>query len=514
MEKTSLAYQSLKNASYGALSFFVPVILSIVITPIFVRKLGVTDYGVYILTNTIIGILSLLDLGLISALVKYLSQYHAQQDAAALKRIAFSANSLYIVVGALGFLIFFALGKFFLGIFHITNQSQSHILIVFLLAGAYFFVNSANSVYTTIPQALQRFDISAKINLTQTIVLSLLNLVLVLLGLKLKAIMASNLLIMILVTLAYFVVGKKLLPELPFALAWDKSEIKKMYGYGIFAAVGNLGSSALNQLDRLIIPVFLGPVQLSYYSLPGNVAQKIPTVVSSFAGVWLLPLASSLQGSGEMDRLGQIHRKVMRNITIMSAAMAASIILFGQKILLYWLGPDFAANGRVVLPLVTVTYFILITFGPIYQFLLGINRERLAAAWSLSLAALNIALLLPLVRLYGINGAAWAFLLSVLPVYGMLYWTEKRIFGLPDIFKVYVVLYGKLLVTAIIFYPIVKFVLLPWTVDIVSLIIIGPLSVVLFLALYKLFGFVEQEDWQLFKQYLTQVRLRLRGTST
>jgi len=512
MLKDTLAYQSFKNASYGALSFGVPILLSIVITPIFVRRLGLTDYGIYLLTNTLLGVLALSDLGLIAALTKYISQYHAQEDLAALKKLSYSANSLYLVVGFVGFLTFFILGKFFLSLFHITGASQTHILIVFLLAGGYFFVNSANSLYTTIPQALQRFDITARINLIQAIAFSLAGLGLVLFGFKLKAIMAANLLILVCITFVYYHFSKKLLPDLRLRLAWDKWEIKKMYTYGFFAAIGNLATGALNQLDRLIIPIFLGPVQLSYYGLPGNVAQKVSMVTSSLAGVWILPLASSLHGTGETDRLAQIHRKVIRNVSILAAAIALSIIFFGQKILLFWVGSDFAQNGRIVLPILTATYFILAIFSPTYHVLLGMGREKYAAGWTLLLAALNLILLFPLVKFYGINGAAWAFLLSVLPVYYVLYWIEKKVFGLNSVFKFYFVLYSKLLLTSGVFYALVNYVIIPRVNNLVVLVIAGPLCVLLFLGLYKLFGFVEDEDWQLFMLFARQVKAKILGS--
>jgi O-antigen/teichoic acid export membrane protein len=61
METSSLSYKTYKNISYSFIGFVVPIVFSVFITPVIVHKLGVAEYGVLILTNTIMGFLGLLD---------------------------------------------------------------------------------------------------------------------------------------------------------------------------------------------------------------------------------------------------------------------------------------------------------------------------------------------------------------------------------------------------------------------------------------------------------------------
>jgi O-antigen/teichoic acid export membrane protein len=500
MEDSTLTYRTLKNISYGFLSFIIPIVFSIVLTPLLVRKLGAADYGIYILANTIVAILGLMDLGLTGAVTKFVAQYHSQNLTDEIIKITRSANSLFLIIGSVGLFVFFILGKFFLPVFKISGTSEQHIFIVFMIAGLTFFVNCINSVYTTVPAALQRFDIVTKLNLTQLAVFSFGSLGLVLLGFQLKAIVIFNLLTIIAVSFVYRFFTRRLLPNISLRMSWSKEKIKTLYGFGLLSSLSSISISSLNNLDRVIIPIFLGPVQLSYYSLPGNVAQKTAMFMGSITHMFF-PLATSISALGEVDRLSQIFRKLFKNLAVVVSAITISIMLYGFKILYYWLGPSFAENGFIVLQILAATYFILALFGILYQFLLGMGQEKFLAKWSIIMAVINLTLVLLFIKPFGIVGAAWAYLAGSLPIIYLYYKTEKKIFKATGIAKFYGKVFFKLLVTSGVYFILVHYLILPRVNGMLSLVIVGPLSVILFMVLYRLLGFFEPEDLEIFRTF-------------
>lgn len=508
MDENSLSYKTLKNLSYSFIAFGFPILFSVFITPVVVHRLGIVDYGIYILTNTITGFVGLLDLGVSASMVKYFSEFHAQDNFPAMQRLIKSLGGVYILMGLVGLAVFLVLGAFFLPAFHITGLSQGNIFTVFTIAGLVFFVNSANSVYINVPQALQRYDLVTKINLSQLLVLNVGTLIAVLLGYKLKVIMLINLLAALGLTLAYKIVTNRLLPKLRMGISWDLAEVRKIYSYGFFAALTTISNGALNQLDRLIIPIFMGPAALSYYSLPGNVSQKTTTIVGSVSSVFF-PMASSIAAKGQMDRLAEVYKKIVRNLSVLGAAMAISIALFGYQILFYWLGKDFADHGWFVLIISAGTYYLLALFSTLINILMGIGKVRFLACWSFVLAVINVIAMFVLVPPFGIVGAAWAFLIGTLPIVWMFYKAERDFFKLSGIFSFYIKLYAKILFTGLIFALLVKLLIIKAVTSFLTLIILGPASVILYLALYKLFGFFETEDWALFSLFLKKILAKI-----
>ncbi len=508
MESNSLSYQTLKNVSYGFAGYAAPILFSIFITPVVVHKLGVVDYGVYLLMQTMLALIGLIDLGLSSSLIKYISEYFAKKNFVSLKKLLDSANALYLIIGVLGLLAFVIIAKFFLHLFNLSPSHIQHIFPVAVLAGLIFFVNSVNSVYTVVPLALQRFDISTRLNLIQLMIVNLGMLILVLFDFGLKAIFSAHLFVIVIASFYFRFYFKKLLPEISLGISWDKRQIAQSYKFGFMAAVANLSIQSLAQLGRLVIPVFIGPAALTFYSLPGNVAQKTSGITASLTSV-LFPMTSGFSGAEQLQKIQEIYKRSFRNIVIITAALTTAIIAFSYEILFYWLGEEFAVKGSLILVIFAAAYFFISLFNLLVNFLFGMNKVKFLSFSSLGLAGLNLLFIVLLVPKYGIQGAAWAFLLSVLPVVLIFYYSEKYIFCFEKVFKGYFSLFAKVFFTAVTCGLALKFVVLKGVYNLPSLLILGPLSVLLYLILYKLFGFFEQEDWLVFKAFGSKVYQRI-----
>ncbi len=509
METNSASYKLLKNLTYSLIGFTWPIIFSLIITPVVVKRLGTEDYGIFLLIGTITAFLALLDLGLTAAMVKFISENYAKGENQENQKLFNFANLNYFVIGFIGLLVYGILGGFFLNIFHIDGYAVRNIMPVFLLSGLIFFVNSVNSVFVLIPQALQRYDIVTKLNILQLTVSSLAMFFLVLQGYQLKAIFLSNFFVSIVISLLYRHYAKKLMPELKFGFSWDKSLFGKLYGFGIYAAIANITNNALQQFDRLFIPAFLGPSQLSYYGVAGSVSSKTALVVGSLSNVFF-PMSSSMIAEGKAEMLGEVYRRIIRNLAVFAAAITLSILLFSDKILLFWLNQDFADKSTSSMVVLAFTYFILALYGTLYHFILGLGRVKFLAKWSTALAILNVLLLFVLVPKLEILGAAWAYLLATLPLLFMFYWVEKKYLNLQGILNFYGKLFGKIFTAGIVFFLLGKYGIIPLVNGLGSLVIFGPLSVIFYLVLYKIFGFYYSEDEAIIASFIKQILVKFK----
>jgi O-antigen/teichoic acid export membrane protein len=464
-------------------------------------RLGAGDYGIFLLINAISSFINYVDLGLGTAITKYVAEYNASKNTAQLKNMLGSARTLFFFTGLLGLIIFTVIGKWFLPAFQITGAEVNHIFWVFLFAGITFLFTSLNVVYGSVLSALERFDLTTKVSMVGLIINSVSTILLLENGFQLKAVMALNMVLSFAALVVYHFYAKRLLPEVGMGLIFDKSEIVKAYKFGFLSFISNLATSCLVYLDRLIIPMFLGPAHLAFYSVPGNVALKTTGVTNSLAGMFF-PMASAFSGSGEIDRLKNIYIRAFRNLSVVAAATTMAIILFGYKILYFWLGQEYADKGIEVLIIVTITYYIVSLYSPLQYMLLGMGRFKFLITLSLSMAAANLVLLLILVPKYGIVGAAWAYLISVLPMAYGFYWAEKNIFMLVGQAGRYIKLYAKLIFVAIVDAAIIYYLLLPLVNSIWYLVVIGPLSVLLYLAIYYICRFSEKEDEALVLDFL------------
>ena len=510
MKTDSLTYKTLKNISYRFMAFIWPMVFSILITPIIVLKLGVKDYGIYIFIGTITGLLALLDLGVSYAIIKFLAEYQAKNDTERIKKMIYSANSIFLLVGLIGLTITILLSIFGNWLFASRLAGQQFYLFLFVLAGANFFISSANNLYGIIPDALQRYDISSKLNIAFQTISSLTILFLILLGYKLTAIFIAQLVLAIILAFIRRHYAVKVLSIAKYHLAWDKTEIKKLYHFGLSSVINSTASNILASLDRLIIPIFIGPSQLTYYSLPGNVAARIPGVTDNLAGI-MFPVSASINSLGDEDRIKRLYIRSVRLITMTASAISLSVIFLAYPIMRYWLNADFADKSTNVLILLTLTNFAIAMLSSINGFLYGLGKLKLSSILSGVMAGINAVLLLILLPRFGITGAAWAYLLSVLPIFYMIYLFEQKYLHLKNRGKYYRKILFQIGSVAFFFFLITKFIISPLIVNFITLAILGPTAVITFFLIYKVFGFMEKEDWDDFKKFsfiiLTKIKL-------
>ena len=220
-------------------------------------------------------------------------------------------------------------------------------------------------------------------------------------------------------------------------------------------------------------------------------------------------MISNLNGLQDTERIKHIYIRVFNLITVISFAITVSIIMFSDKILLYWLNADFADKSTGVLVILAITYYFLSLSGILNSFLLGLGKTNFLFKSSVTMAIINIVSLFYLLPKFGIMGAAWAYLISVLPVIYMFFYSEKKFFNLSNRGAYYLKLYSKLFIVSIFFIFIIKYLLKPLVSSLTSVIIIGPLSVVLFLIIYRLFAFYEKKDLEVINNFLKMLYLRI-----
>jgi O-antigen/teichoic acid export membrane protein len=75
-------------------SIFVSIIIGLLYTPIMLRLLGQSEYGLYSLIGSVVGYLSILDLGLGNAIVRYTARNRAVGD----KEAESSLNGMFIAL--------------------------------------------------------------------------------------------------------------------------------------------------------------------------------------------------------------------------------------------------------------------------------------------------------------------------------------------------------------------------------------------------------------------------------
>jgi len=500
------AQNALKNSVYNFIGFLLPILILVTITPVIISNLVARDYGIFIFLNTVLTFLGLLDLGIGTATNKHVIEYYSTNQIERLKKLLYSINSVYLILAFVYLFVCIVIGlvmqKFF-----VKPGMEADYFLLFLILGFTGFVSAFFGNFVNTLVAIQRYDLHLKISSTFLFLSSLSMLILAVLGYKLIPILLVQFLLTLLSSLSYFLTTKRLFSSLKLKYFWDKTELIKNYKFALPVAFNNLASSSLVHFDKLLVPVFYGSTALTYYSVPGSIATKISAISGTFSSL-LFPITVNLKTLNDTEKIKRIYIRSVRLIALLSAAISLSIIFTADKILFYWLDESFVNQSAVVFILLVLTNFVLALFSPLSNLLMAMSKMKFLTSGSLFMAVVNIIALFILLPRYGINGAALSYLISVLFIFFMFHFSEKRYFGIKG--NIHLKLFFRIILTSIPFFVIVKFLFYPLITSFLTLAIIGPFCVLAFLLLYKIFGFVEEEDWNDFKVSFVKLLMKLK----
>ncbi len=424
----NLTGKTLKNSAYNLTAFLWPIGLAFFITPYVVHHLGQDLYGILALVESFIGFFAILDFGVAPSLVRYTSALNAENDSTGISRIFSAAFMFYVMVGLAGGLLI-VLGAWLFT--PVMLKSQPELIpvarLVFNLSALGFLINMVLSAFAAIPGALQRFDITSRVNIVASTLASFSSVIILYRGHGVIAIVAAGMIINFAALFIYGWVNRRLIPKLKFTMRPDKDSIKKIFSFSGYAFVATLSGVVIAQLDRLILGGMQGPAAVTYYVVPGDISIKIHGFVVAATAV-VFPLTADLLTKRQDDRLLNLYRRATRLILSVLVLGVTPMLLFAHPFLLQWLGPEFASKSTVVFQLLLITYFFSSLHVIPFLIAYGAGKPVYSAAYSLAVAVLNILMMFVLIPRYGINGAGVAYLIAVLPTTLFFIWfVEKRI---------------------------------------------------------------------------------------
>jgi O-antigen/teichoic acid export membrane protein len=425
-----LAAKAARNSVYALVGFLYPTILTIVVTPIFIHYLGATRYGIYALSGVLFSFISLLDFGVAPTLLKFVSEHAARGELANLNQTVAASLVFYAAIGVVGLLVASTIAVFFVGgLFHLSGDLASTAEFVLLVSGVSFLLSMLLSGLSSVPAGLQRFDLLTMLGIALQTPAAVANILVLHLGFGLRGVTIVGAVAPAVGLVVFTILNRKLLPGFRPIPRWNPQLLKKVFSFSAWAFVANLSGTILFQLDKIFIGTLSNVRAVTFYTVPGSVAQRLHTASASLSVV-VLPLASDLLARGETERVKELYRRGARFVALFVCSVGIPLFVFAREILHYWLGSDFAVNSTAVLRLLVLTYAILALTAIPYYVVMAAGRPRLAAIYGLAAAALNIILIVALIPPYGIVGAAVAYLVSTVAAVPFIWYTERRVLEL------------------------------------------------------------------------------------
>lgn len=209
-------------------------------------------------------------------------------------------------------------------------------------------------------------------------------------------------------TSAFTLISYALHPYRP-RLVWDFTGALRLFRFGKWVWLGGFVGFLVNQGDHVFVGKLLDAESLAFYSMSFGLGM-LPAfeIVKSFGGV-LFPVYARLQG--DSDRLRGAFVRVARLLVALAIPASVGLYVMSEEII----GFIYGSRWLPMIPILQV--IVLIGFVRALQYLMsplfmGIGRPQMTTMTLAIQSSAMFVFIVPLVRMYGTVGAAWAALVG------------------------------------------------------------------------------------------------------
>jgi O-antigen/teichoic acid export membrane protein len=505
------AIRALKNSSYAIIEFAWPVVVALVVTPVVVKGLGPSAFGVLSLVAVTLGLFGLLDLGIGGAAMRAVAEAVELDNREMAARVLGTVVTVYMAIGLVGATIILLLTPLLVSrLLSIPNELQPAATIAFCVSAAGFPVTLIMGAFASVPKAVQRFDLSTRVAVVVSTIGPLATVALVTSGYGLPAIAAASLVTNAVAAVVYYRVARHLLGIRRLPLGVDMSILRPLARFGGWFITASIGVTILYQLDKLLLGSLLSVAAVTYYVVPGSLANRIQGAVGAATQI-VFPASSALFVRGRRDSLVRLYRDGTRLTFLLTGALGIPMAVFAEPFLRHWLGGDFADRSSSVMVMLVVTYSLLALTGVAWGLGFGSGRAKVNALFVVGMGALDVGLLLVLVRPYDITGAALAYLTSAaIGAPSLISYIERSVIGLSG--REFLAQYARVL-PAVGVQVAAALVLRVMAVNLLSTLALMAATALMLPVLYLLLGLATPGDRALVGRLMRRVRQLRRSRS-
>jgi O-antigen/teichoic acid export membrane protein len=399
-----------RNTLINFAGSLVPLLISLVFVPLYLRLVGEARYGVLALAWLFLDYFGFFDLGIGKATANQLARL---RDAPTSARSAVFWVGMLIngVLGTLGGIALLIAGQYVLGGYFANMTAELHDEIS---AAAPWLalavpVGTLSAVGVAALEARERFF---ALNALQVLISVLLQVVPIAIawcwGPALDALIAAAVICRMAAGLLLFLACWRYVP-LQGSPSFRKALAGPLFRYGGWVTVTALIGPILVSVDRVLIGWQIGPSAVAHYTVPYNIVTKLQILPASLTRA-LFPRFSLLERE-ESTRMAE-------QAVFSLAAITLPLIVFATitmaPFLTLWVGPEFAEVaaplGEILLAGVWINGLAWIPFA----MLQGQGRPDVVAKFH-AIELIPYAVVLWIGLAYGgLSGAAWAWVLRVI----------------------------------------------------------------------------------------------------
>ncbi len=427
----------------GAFLNYMIILLNILVglsyTPYMLRMMGQSEYGLYSLVASVISYLTILDMGLGNAVVRYTAKLRAENKKEEQYEMFGMFFIMYIVIGIIaliaGSALYFNVENMFgaaMTALEIDKAKIMMLLLVFNLAFTF-----PMSIFGSIINAYERFVFPRVINIIRVVLNTLIMISLLKMGYKAIAMVIVQTVFNVLILfINYVYCRKKLQIKLYFRrFKWGFMKEVLIYSFWIFLNV--IMDKVYWSTGQFVLGAISGTIAVSVFAVAIQLQMMYMQFSTAISTVFL-PKVTGIVATGDNDReLSDLFIRTGRIQFVVMALILSGFIVFGKHFIILWAGDAYVeAYAMCVMFFASLMIPLIQNLG--ITILQARNQMKFRSILYIVIAAVALVLQIVFARRWGGIGCAVAISGALLLGQGLImniYYAKVQKIDIPVFWK-------------------------------------------------------------------------------
>ena len=397
----------------GAALNYVVIILNMLVgllyTPYMLRIMGQSEYGLYSLVASVISYLTILDLGLGNAIVRYTAKFRAEGKIIEQYEMFGMFLVLYVFIGIIAFTaglgLYFNVDILFGSTMSVEELGKAKIMMLFLIFN--LAVTFPMSIFGSIITAYERFVFPRIVNVVRIILNTVIMVCLLKMGYKAVAmVIIQTLFNLLTLGLNFFYCKYRLQIKIYFRkFQWGFLKEVAIYSFWIFLNV--IMDRIYWSTGQFVLGAFVGTTAVAVFAIAIQLEHMYMTFSTAIAGVFLPKVTSMVARSDNKKEISNLFIRTGRVQYIVLSLILSGFIVFGRDFISLWAGPGYE-EAYVITLLFFVSLLIPLIQNLGITILQARNQMRFRSLLYIVIAVLSLVCQIAMAKQYGGVGCAIA----------------------------------------------------------------------------------------------------------
>lgn len=347
--------KKLSQLKSGVILSYINLVLGCIIpmiyTPIMLRLLGKSEYGLYSIANSVISYLSVLNFGLGSTIIRYISKYRALNQKEEEEKVFGLFLKIYGILTALvligGIILAAMSGELFSEGLSGTECAKLKVLIIILTINT--AISFPESVFISVITGHERYIFSKSIDIFSTVAVPISNLIVLFLGAGSIGMATISALVRVVTVPAYIIYCFRNLGIKPRFKKTPRDLLKEILGFSVFVFIGSIVDVLFWATDKVILGARVGSEVVAVYNIGATFNSMISSVSTSMSGVLTPRITGMVVSDTQNSRLNDLFIKIGRLQFLLIGLIVSGFIVFGKPFVSLWAGEDYWQSYYIAL---------------------------------------------------------------------------------------------------------------------------------------------------------------------